>query len=172
MESDLIFVPYENANYMNKFHRTFLIALSLFYLSACGQTNDSKKQQTKDINIPNESPTIETFSDFPPEIIGCSCYYSNDSTEFKNGEYIYMDDFSQISFLKINGVLTRFTQTELKVNEASTIAKAKSDQFELTIEIKDGPQSGYETSIKTGTIKLIDQKGHTVTKKFYGECGC
>lgn len=158
---------------MNKFLRTFLIVLSLCYLGACGQTDGNKKNiQAGDIKNAKETITMETFSDFPPEIIGCSCYFSNDSIEFKQGEYIYMKDFSQTSFLKINGVLTKFTQTELNINGATTIAKAKSDQFEMTIEINDGAPSDYEVSQKTGVIKLSDQKGNSITKTFFGECGC
>lgn len=117
--------------------------------------------------------TIDTFKTFPTEIDGCSCYFSNDSTEFKKGEYIYMNDFAEISFLKINGVLTKFKQTEFKeVDKTTRIAKAKSDKYEMSIEIHDGIQSGDETWLTTGTIKLTDKTGKTISKTFYGECGC
>jgi hypothetical protein len=42
----------------------------------------------------------------------------------------------------------------------------------MTIESKDGIQNGDETWLKTGTIKLTDKNGKTITKTFYGECGC
>ncbi len=117
--------------------------------------------------------TIDTFSTFPPEIDGCSCYFSNDSTEFKKGEYIYMNDYAQTSFLKVNGVLTKFAQTDFKeIDSLNVIAKYKSDNYEMTIESKDGIQNGDETWLKTGVIKLTDKKGKTITKTFYGECGC
>lgn len=84
-----------------------------------------------------------------------------------------MNDFAQTSFLKINGVLTKFTQTYFKtVDKTTTIAKAKSELYEITIELKEGKQSGEETSLKYGTIKLSDKNGKTVTKTFCGECGC
>ncbi len=84
-----------------------------------------------------------------------------------------MNDVAQTSFLKINGVLTKFTQTEYKkVDSTTVVAKAKSDNYELIIEVKDEGQSGYESSFKIGTLKLTDKKEKTITKTFYGECGC
>ena len=157
-----------------KFISTFLTAVTLTFLFACGQSNSNKSvSQTENIKSDDQALTIDTFSTFPPEIDGCSCYFSNDSTEFKKDEYVYMNDYAQISFLKINGVLTKFTQTDFKeIDSLNVKAKYKSDNYEMTIDTKDGIQNGDETWVKTGTIKLTDKKGKTVTKTFYGECGC
>ena len=148
---------------------TLLAFLTLTFLLACGQSNSNKNATNSDkAIIDNQELTIDTFSTFPPEIDGCSCYFSNDSVDFKNREYIYINDFAQTSFLKINGVLTKFTQTEFKdINKTTRIAKAKSDKFEMTIEIHDGIQNGHETWLNTGTIKLTDKNGKTITKKLY-----
>ena len=98
--------------FKNKFLPIFLIAGMLTFLFVCGQSSSNKSvTQTDKIKPDEEVLTIDTFSTFPPEIDGCSCYFSNDSTEFNKREYIYMNDFAQTSFLKINGVLTKFTQT-------------------------------------------------------------
>ena len=160
--------------FKNKFLPTFLTAVTLIFLFACRQNSSNKSvTQTDNIKLDEELLTIDTFSTFPPEIDGCSCYFSNNSTEFNKSEYIYMNDFAQTSFLKINGVLTKFTQTDFKeVSKTTTLAKAKSDKYEMTIEVIDGKQSGDETSLKSGTIKLTDKNGETITKTFYGECGC
>jgi hypothetical protein len=58
------------------------------------------------------------------------------------------------------------------VDTENTVAKYKSDKYEMTIEVKDGGKNGDETWLRTGTIKLTDKKGKTLTKTFYGECGC
>jgi hypothetical protein len=157
-----------------KFISTFLTVATLTFLFACGQSNSNKNvSQTDNIKSDDQSLTIDTFSTFPPEIDGCSCYFSNDSTEFKKGEYVYMNDYAQISFLKINGVLTKFTQTDFKeIDSLNVKAKYQNDNYEMTIDVKDGIQNGDETWLKTGIIKLTDKKGKTVTKTFYGECGC
>lgn len=160
--------------YKSRFLPTFLTAVTLIFLFACGhKSSDKSVTQTDNIKPDEEVLTIDTFSIFPLEIDGCSCYFSNDSTEFNKGEYIYMNDFAQTSFLKINGVLTKFTQTDFKeVSKTTTMAKAKSDKYEITIEVIDGKRSGDETVFKSGTIKLTGKNGETITKTFYGECGC
>ncbi len=153
---------------------TLLTAVTVLLLFACGQSNpDKSATQTTSIK-PNElTLSIDTFSTFPPEIDGCSCYFSNDSTELKKGEYIYMNDYAETSWLKINGVLTKFTQTDFKeVDSLNVKAKYKSDHYEMTIESKVGIQNGDETWLKTGIIKLTNKKGESITKTFYGECGC
>jgi len=60
----------------------------------------------------------------------------------------------------------------LSLNKQNIVAKFKSDNYEMTIEVVDVKQSGEETSLKKGTIKLTNKKGKTITKNFYGECGC
>ncbi len=158
----------------NKLLHALISVLTLVLFIACGQSG-SKKEMTEIDQTTNSPPsfTIDTFSTFPPEIDGCSCYFSNDSIEFKKGQYIYMNNFREISFLKINNVLTKFTQDSIEqVNPTTTIAKAKSDLYKLSIESIDGIQNGDETWLKTGTIKLKDNSGNILTKTFYGECGC
>ena len=128
-----------------------------------------KKEITQNI----EPIRIDTFSTFPNEIVGCSCLFSNDSTEFEQGKYIYMNDYAEISFMKINGILTKFTQTKFKQKDKNTtVEKFISDKYDLTIEVKRGKQNGYESRLQSGTIKLNDKKGNTITISFYGECCC
>lgn len=148
--------------------------ISLTFFVACGQGNSGKNvAQTDNLTTPGHELIIDTFSTFPPEIEGCSCNFSNNPEEFKKGEYIYINDYADISFLKINGILTRFTQTDFtNVDSTTTIVKAKSEPYELIIEVKEGKQSGEESSFKSGTIKLTDKHNKTVTKTFFGECGC
>ena len=129
--------------------------------------------QTDKMKYDNQALTVDTFSTFPPEIDGCSCYFSTDSIAFKKNEYIYINDFAQTSFLKINGVLTKFIKTDFKqIGSLNIKAKYINDNYEMTIEFRDGVQNGDETWLKTGTINLTNKKGRTITKTFYGECGC
>lgn len=84
-----------------------------------------------------------------------------------------MNDYGQTSFIKINGVLTKFIQTEFnEIDSLHKKVKYKSDNYKMTVEYKDRLQNGYETWINTGIIKLKDKEGKTITKSFYGECGC
>lgn len=84
-----------------------------------------------------------------------------------------MNDLAATSFLKINGILTKFTQTDFIENDSTNVtAKYKSENYEMTIEAIYGIQSGDEAWLMSGTIKLSDKKGNSITKTFYGECGC
>jgi hypothetical protein len=153
----------------NKIFLVFILPLLLITSLSYGQITEKENEPPKI----NQFLVIETFSAIPPEIDGCSCTFSNDSIEYKKGKYIYANDLGSISFLKINGNLTKFDMTEFKeVNSSTTIVKAKNDLYEIIVTVLEGKQTGEETSSKTGTIKLIDKKGRTITKTFYGECGC
>ncbi|KUJ63234.1 hypothetical protein AR687_03510 [Flavobacteriaceae bacterium CRH] len=156
----------------NKFILTNLIVIII--LTSCQRSNLKKNvSQVKNKTITNSVFSIDTFSTFPQEIDGCSCYFSNDSIEFKKGEYIYMEDSEGTSFLKINGVLTKFTLIDAEeIDSLNTLSKYKGRSLNITLETKDGKQSGDETYLKTGKIKLTNNNGKTITKTFYGECGC
>lgn len=149
------------------------ITATLTIMYACGQSSVKKDPNVNDSTITENKLTIDTFSTFPLEIDGCSCYFSNDSNEFKKQVYIYVNDFAQTSFLKINGVMTKFTQIDFKnIDDKTTEAKAVSGDYKLTIKVIHGEQSGNETSLQSGTIILTDNKGNKIAKTFYGECGC
>ncbi|MEO8173644.1 MAG: hypothetical protein ABI581_11195 [Sediminibacterium sp.] len=151
----------------------FLISTVTFIL-ACDQVDNSKKVNNSETKLLSKGLlSLDTFSVFPPEIDGCSCYFSNSETEFKDNKYIYLNDFASISFLKINGVITKFKQVSFEIKSGSvTVAKYKNENYDMVIEVIDGKQSGEETSIKTGTIKLTNKKGETISRTFFGECGC
>jgi hypothetical protein len=84
-----------------------------------------------------------------------------------------MNDYAQTSFLKINGELVKFTEVYIKqVDSLQTKAKYRSNAYEMIIETQVIQQNGYETSLESGIIKVTDQNGSTITKPFYGECGC
>ncbi len=158
----------------NRQVRLTIFTVPIFFALACGQKSSEEKISLLDNSIiADQAITVDTFSVFPPEIDGCSCYFSNDSTELRQDKFIYANDYAETSFLKINGVMTKFTQTDFKeIDKENVIAKYKSDKYEMTIEARDGKQNGDETWLKTGTITLTDKAGRTLTKKFYGECGC
>jgi hypothetical protein len=116
---------------------------------------------------------IDSFFEFPSEIDGCSCYFSNDSNEFKSGKYIYVNDFADVSFLKINGKIVKFNQTKYsKIDSLTTKVEAIEEDYKLFMTIIKGKETGEETQLQTGTIILQSKEGKKIVKTFYGECGC
>lgn len=159
------------------FSALFLTVIVTVLLTSCGQGSNGGNAATTDTVKSKATETtplvIDTFSTFPPEIDGCSCYFAADSKAFQAKAYIYISDFDKISFLKINGTLTRFTLVETKVvSQTKSIITGKSDNYDITVEVNSTKQSGDETMGKTGTITLKDKTGKTITKTFFGECGC
>ena len=120
--------------------------------------------------------SIDSFSTYPPEFEGgCSYSFSNNSVEFKQGQYIFLCDMST-AFLKVNGVFTKLTLIRDSSKEMGVGVgpeKYKNENFEMIIEYQDGGQLGYESSWLTGTIKLKEiRSGKTIVKSFYGTFGC
>ena len=115
---------------------------------------------------------LENFTNFPPEIDGCSCYFSKDSTDFSKEQYIFANDFAETSFLKINGKFIKFTQISKIDMKTYEKVKYQSEKYEMNLELKHGKQSGDETSLQSGTLNVKDKNGNETETEFYGECGC
>jgi hypothetical protein len=138
--------------------QTLILWIVIPSLSLTGQISKS----TKAFNI-------DSFSTFPAD--GCSCYFANDSIEFKKQHYIYANDCAQMCYLKIDGILIELTQTDFNKNYGKIIAKANNDLYDLTIKINKIVKYEYETVYYTGIIQVSDKHGHIVTKSIYGLCG-
>lgn len=138
-----------------------------FLISSCGK-EDKKLEEIK-----SEKLTIDSFNDLPEEIDGCSCLFSSDSAAFNKDKYIYANDFTTTSFMKINGKLVKLTEIEHKdIDSTTVLSTSTGDGFKVEIKAKDKKQIDYELSSKTGTITITDKSGQKITKHFYGECGC
>lgn len=151
----------------------FALLISLIYLSSCNSSTSNKSTQIDSAKTEKPAIVLDTFSTFPADIVGCSCYFSRDSVDFNHEKYIYMNDLADISYLKINGNLIKFKQTEHKqIDQDHSTSEATSDLFKLTIKITRGKSVGYEVSSQTGTITVTDKSGKSITTEFYGVCGC
>lgn len=129
-------------------------------------------QQPAQKAVASKTLRIDTFSTFPPEIDGCSCYFSATAKELKSSTYLYADDYQKTAFVRINGVMTKFQLKETKTLAGKhTIKKFTNKAFDLVIDIKQTGQID-ETWQQKGTLKLTSKDGKTVLKNIVGECGC
>lgn len=132
------------------------IIISCFLL--CNfQIQAQKADTTKEIHL-------ESFSDFPEEIDGCSCYFSISKNEFKKRNYIFVDDFGDIAFIKIDGKLMRF---ELTSNYDDTYIYKYKD-YTLKLEILKRKFIESELELEKGIITVNTPKG-IIKQKFIGE---
>lgn len=135
------------------------IIISCFLL--CNfQIQAQKVDTTKEIHL-------ESFSDFPEEIDGCSCYFSISKDELKNRNYIFINDFGNIAFIKIDGNLIRFELT----NHDNDIYIYNYNDYTMKVEIIKRKFIDSELELEKGIITIDTPKGE-LKQKFIGECGC
>ncbi len=149
-----------------------LMALTIFL--ACKQTHGNRQNQAETSDSTDIAIVIDTFSTFPPEIAGCSCYFSSDTAQFNQYQYIYVSDLDKISFMKINGAMVMFTKSLFqKIDENTVKTLAENPELGISIEVIEEYQGGdEEISVKRGTITLTNKNGTSVVVSFFGECGC
>lgn len=158
--------------------RTTSLSVSIFFiffnqvLLGCGQNSQHSNVPPSDnIKLQEMELSIDTFSTFPAEIDGCACYFSNNEKEFLNHTYIYADDYRDIAFISINGVMTKFKLSTSDISADRTIETFINDEYRVTVNVKQVGQLD-ETVQKEGALTITHKDGKEIIKKIYGECGC
>lgn len=156
-------------------HKTTSFLLSTIIcslLSSCWHMNEPKEDKTK-----VQPLTIQSFSQFPSEIDGCSCYFSSTEKTFKQRQYILATNLDSLAFITIDNHPTKL---KLIKSTAKPHAFTNFDHVEIfgnkdynvTIDIKYKKSTDSEVWIDEGTITITRQDGQKLVTKFYGECGC
>lgn len=159
-----------------------IILTSLLVLAACKKDETIANSQaantdsvTVSQNKPVDSSSVTAFRlgtfGFPPEAEGCSCYFSENREELENQNYIYVDDYGNNAFLKING-----KQVKIKMNEGDfdpdNFSKTISND-DYTVKINGKKVNELEEVMMfQGTMTVENKNGESVTTPIYGECGC
>ena len=123
----------------------------------------------------NDEMVIGTFQEFPPEIEGCACYFSNNEKEFQMEKYICVDDYFKNAYVIINDKKIKFKSVEASVSVKGKYKHwtktFKSEKHQMIIEML---QTGEidETQQQKGTITIKSNDGNQVKIPFVGECGC
>ena len=155
-------------------HKLILPLLFLFLISCTSEqkTNDEDKQVVKieeEANSPDiESLKIDSFkvSEFPEAIDGCACYFGSGENE-----YLYVDDYAQTAFLKVNGSFEQLELYDISHGDEEVSQKGRSEHYNLELNLKK-VSSVDETIQYEGTLKVMDITGSQVEVKVKGECGC
>lgn len=114
---------------------------------------------------------LETFA-FPSQVSGCSCYFAENKDQFLKGQYIFIDDYGNNAYIKVDG-----QQIEIKMEEGDF----DPDNFDRVIENNDYRISMKGTKIKSEKEAMMYEGEMTVENKatkqkttttIYGECGC
>lgn len=108
---------------------------------------------------------------FPAEVQGCSCYFAANQQDFEKEKYLYIDDYGNNAYIKINGEMVKFPLEEGDFDPEHFGKVIKNDQYSITIKgekIKDQE----EAMMFRGTMTVEDHAGNRTETPIYGECGC
>lgn len=139
------------------------VCSSLILISCAKEKNQSQKPETF---------TVNTFTDLPPEIDGCSCTFAEDSVSYAKEKYNYANDLRATSFIKVNGKMIKLTETEHANSNSLTKFKSAGSGYEVEIKAKIIRTTDLEYNEMKGTITIKPKTGKTLTKTIYGVCGC
>ena len=147
-----------------------LLLVGIFFISCVGNENPISNQTDNEVKrIEDSAIGLERFSVVPNEIDGCGCSFFSSEVDKKDNKYICVNDFADLAFVKLNGVMVRFELTEHK--DSSNIYLYRSEEHALKIEIIKKEPADYETSNIEGVITISSKKGIN-KQKFIGTCGC
>lgn len=140
---------------------------------SCQKENKVLQTEATETSVtPKKRIILESFTEYPPETDGCSCTFASDSTAYSQDKHIYVNDFADVSFVKINGKLLEFRQTSNIKKDSHTVAKYKAENYIMTVTVKYSRDTRDESEIMAGLIEIEDNKGNKTEQPFYGECGC
>lgn len=113
---------------------------------------------------------LETFG-FPAEVSGCSCYFAKNKEDFENEKYVYIDDYGNNAFLKIDGKSVKIKMKEGDFDPDNFSKVIKNDEITVTIQGKKVNEL-EEVMMFEGTMSVENKKGEKTITPIYGECGC
>lgn len=159
---------------MNKY--ILIIASSILFMS-CGNNQNSKNENEQEADQKNDAseiknPALQSFSDLPEEIDGCSCLISENSTAFRKNEYIYVDNLQNLGFVQIDGEMIKLSLDEVENDsEMEIIAKGSNGEIDIKLDLRKSDKLDYVGSY-FGTLEVTPKNGKKITKSVFGECGC
>lgn len=125
--------------------------------------------QVSELENPNQI-NLETFA-FPAEVNGCSCYFAKNKEDFESEKYIYIDDYGNTAFLKIDGKTIKIPMKEGDFDPDNFNKTIKNDDLTITIT-GNKVKELEEVMMFEGKMTVENKKGEKTVTPIYGECGC
>ncbi len=164
--------------------KKLMIIASLMMLFSCKkeeQITESKPLTTDSLKVETDSMKVgtaetlnqinlETFG-FPAEVNGCSCYFSKNKEDFDQEKYIYIDDYGNNAYLKIDGKTVKIKMKEGDFDPDNFSKVIKNEEISVTIQGKKVNEL-EEVMMFEGTMTVENKNGEKTITPIYGECGC
>ncbi len=161
----------------------FLLGLFiLISLHSCKKeyTNDSISQtsdSTTTVSIEPAEPEmaaktmLQTFA-MPAEVEGCSCYFAINQEDYENEQYVYVDDYGNNAFIKLDGKMIKIPMEEGDFDPSNFSKVLEDSDYKISMSGKKTSEQD-ETMMFTGQLTVfIKKENRTITTPVYGECGC
>lgn len=113
---------------------------------------------------------VEAFG-FPAEVSGCSCYFSTNKEDFQDEKFVYIDDYGNNAYLKLDGKTIKIPMKEGDFDPENFNKTIKNEDYAITINGKKIKEF-YEVMMFEGTMTIENKNGEKTVTPIYGECGC
>ena len=161
--------------------KILVYGLSLIMIIGCKKENPVSENSTQKeiVKIEAGSEKASEFSDdlklqtfgFPPEIDGCSCYFSKNKVDFENEKYIYIDDYGKNAFIKMDNRLQKISIKDDDFDPENFQKEFKNEELSIKISGKKVKEL-EEVMMFEGSMEVTLKNGKKSTVPIYGECGC
>lgn len=109
---------------------------------------------------------------FPSEVEGCSCYFSESKNDFQNEKFVYVDDYGNNAYIKIDGKLIKIPMEEGDFDPSNFNKSIENADYRINMTGKKINELD-ETMMFEGKMTVENKKtGKKFTTPIYGECGC
>lgn len=148
---------------------------------SCKKGNSVSENSTRNdvVKIAADSEKASEFSDdlklqtfgFPPEVDGCSCYFSKNKVDFENEKYIYIDDYGKNAFIKMDNKLQKISIKDDDFDPENFQKEFKNEEVSIKVSGKKVKEL-EEVMMFEGSMEVTLKNGKKSTVPIYGECGC
>ncbi len=109
---------------------------------------------------------------FPPEVEGCSCYFAENKSDFQKQQFVYVDDYGNNAYIKLNGKLVKIPMEEGDFDPSNFSKTIENAEYKVEMNGKKIKEMD-ETMMFEGKMTVENKKtGEKITAPIYGECGC
>lgn len=111
--------------------------------------------------------SLDSFVEMPPDIEGCSCFFSESEEKYNRQEYVFVADFDSTAFISVNNKmialkLVSLGRDSLAFGDYDRVDIYKRDSYKVTVEMKyhDLPQAeGDEVWSNSGSVTIENGEG-------------
>jgi hypothetical protein len=155
-------------------------AIACFVLVSCQNADkeerstlssvDSNSAQVASVNE-TEGIEIQTFSELPSVVDGCSGLFSADTTLTSNN-YVFVTNLKGIAFIKINNRLMELKLIrQTNIDEENVNELYANEEVEIDLKIKQIKKSGDELTDYQGVL-IIRKGSQRKVVDIAGQIGC